>query len=86
MDERNPYNLKNKVDMAGVEKLAPNFDWPVFFRAADYPRFEIVNVESPKFFKEVNDLLASEPLDNWKTICASTWPTHIPISLGPVCG
>ena len=67
VDERNPYNLKDKVDMAGVEKLAPNFDWPVFFRTADYPRFEIVNVESPKFFKGVNDLLANEPLDNWKT-------------------
>ena len=67
VDERNPYNLKDKVDMAGVEKLAPNFDWPVFFRTADYPRFQIVNVESPKFFKGVNDLLANEPLDNWKT-------------------
>lgn len=67
VDERNPYNLKDKVDMAGVEKLAPNFDWPVFFRTADYPRFEIVNVESPKFFSQVNDLLESEPLNNWKT-------------------
>ncbi|MFZ0394415.1 MAG: M13 family metallopeptidase [Terracidiphilus sp.] len=67
VEERNPYNLKDKVDMAGVEQLAPRFDWPVFFRAADYPRFEIVNVESPKFFKGVNDLLGSEPLDNWKT-------------------
>ena len=67
VEERNPYNLKDKVDMAGVENLAPNFDWPVFFRAADYPRFQIVNVESPKFFIEVNDLLGSEPLDNWKT-------------------
>lgn len=67
VDMRNPYNLKDKVDMTGVEQLAPSFDWPAFFRAADYPQFAIVNVESPKFFKQVSDLLGDETLDNWKT-------------------
>lgn len=67
VDMRNPYNLKDKVDMAGVEQLAPAFDWPAFFRTAEYPRFQIVNVESPKFFREVSDLLGNEPLDEWKT-------------------
>ena len=51
VDERNPYNLKDKVNMAGVEMLAPNSSWPVFFRAADYPRFEIVNVECAEVFQ-----------------------------------
>jgi putative endopeptidase len=67
VERRNPYNLKDKVDMAGLEKLAPGFDWAVYYRAADYPHLAIVNVETPQFFKQVNDLLASETLDNWKT-------------------
>ncbi len=67
VEMRDPYNLKDKVEMAGLEQLAPGFGWPNYFHAALYPHFEIVNVESPKFFKQVNDLLSSEPLDNWKT-------------------
>ena len=67
VEMRNPYNLKDKLNVAGLQQLAPAFDWPNFFRAAGYPHFAIVNVESPKFLKEVSDLLRSEPLDNWKT-------------------
>jgi endothelin-converting enzyme/putative endopeptidase len=67
VETRNPYNLKNKVDLAGLKQLVPAFDWPGYYRTALYPHFEIVNVESPKFFKQVNDLLIKEPLDNWKT-------------------
>jgi endothelin-converting enzyme/putative endopeptidase len=67
VEMRNPYNLKDKISKAGLEQLAPAFDWPGYYSAAVYPRFEIVNVESPKFFSRVNDLLKSELLDNWKT-------------------
>lgn len=67
VETRNPYNLKDKVDMAGLQQLAPAFDWPGYFRAGRYPHFAVVNVESPKFFKEVNELLKSEPLDHWKS-------------------
>jgi len=67
VEMRNPYNLKDKIDMAGLEQLAPAFDWSAYYRTAQYPRFAIVNVESPQFFKQVGNLLASEPIDNWKT-------------------
>jgi len=67
VERRNPYNLKDKVDMAGLERLAPGFDWADYYRTANYPQFAIVNIESPKFFKQVNALLTNEPLDNWKT-------------------
>ncbi len=67
VEERNPYNLKNKMKMGELEQLAPNFDWATYYREARYPQFEIVNVESPKFYKQVNESLAKESLDNWKT-------------------
>jgi putative endopeptidase len=67
VEMRNPYNLKDKVSMAGLEQLAPDFDWPSYFRTAVYPQFEIVNVEAPKFFTQADDLVKSEPVDNWRT-------------------
>jgi putative endopeptidase len=67
VERRNPYNLKNKMKMSELEQLAPNFDWTTYYREARYPQFEIVNVASPKFYKQVNESLKNEPLDNWKT-------------------
>ena len=67
VEQRDPYKLKNKMKMGELEQLAPNFDWATYYREAHYPQFEIVNVESPKFYKQVNESLAKESLDNWKT-------------------
>jgi putative endopeptidase len=67
VDRRNPYNLKHKMKVAELHALAPNFDWTAYYSAANYPQFEILNVASPEFFKEVNALLAQEPIENWKT-------------------
>ena len=67
VEQRDPYNLKNKMKVADLETLAPGFDWETYYREARYPHFEIVNVESPKFYKQVNESLTAEPLENWKT-------------------
>jgi len=67
VEQRNPYNLKNKMKMGDLENLAPNFDWTAYYREARYPNFEIVNVESPKFYKQMSDSLTAEPVENWKT-------------------
>ena len=67
VERRNPYNLKHKVKMADLAGLAPNFDWPSYYRALQYPKFETLNVEAPEFFKQVNSELAGEPVENWKT-------------------
>jgi endothelin-converting enzyme/putative endopeptidase len=67
VEQRNPYNLKNKMKMGDLEQLAPNFDWATYYRETRYPQFAIVNVEAPKFYKQVNQALADESLDNWKT-------------------
>lgn len=64
---RNPYNLKHKMKVADLTQLAPAIDWSAYYRDANYPTFEIVNVDTPDFFKEVNTLLTSEPISNWQT-------------------
>jgi len=67
VDRRNPYNLKHKMKVAELDALAPNFDWKGYYAVAPYPAFEILNVDTPDFFKGINEQLKSETLDNWKT-------------------
>ncbi len=67
VERRDPYKLKDKMDLAALRKLAPNFDWQAYYNESQYPKFEILNVAAPGFFKELNTELASEPLNNWKT-------------------
>ena len=67
VDRRDPYKLKHKMKYADLTELAPNFDWKTYYATSEYPQFEIMNVATPDFFKELNAKLASEPLDNWKT-------------------
>ena len=67
VEQRNPHNLVHKMKVADLAQLAPNLDWPGYYRELQYPQFEILNVESPTFFKQVNTMLSSEPVENWKT-------------------
>jgi putative endopeptidase len=67
VERRDPYKLKHKMSPAELAKLSPNLDWTAFYREAAYPKFSVLNVEEPDFFKEVNTQLSTEPIENWKT-------------------
>ena len=66
--------------------MRPNFDWTAYYREMQYPEFAILNVDSPAFLKELNTLLASEPIDNWKAYLRfHVADTSSPISFLEVC-
>jgi putative endopeptidase len=67
VERRNPYNLKHQMTLAELNQLVPAINWAMYYREARYPEFETLNIETPDFFKEVNSLLTSAPLNNWKT-------------------
>ncbi len=67
VERRNPYNLKHKMTLADVEKLAPNFDWGTYYHDAHYPQFAVINVATPDFLKQVNAQISLNSLANWKT-------------------
>ena len=67
VERRNPYNLKHKMSVPELTRLAPTFDWSTYYRELKYPTFETVNVDSPNFMKALNAQLVGEPLGNWKT-------------------
>jgi putative endopeptidase len=67
VERRNPHNLVHKMKIADLAKLAPSFDWVAYYHDLQYPRIAVLNVDEPAFIRAFNALLASEPLENWKT-------------------
>ena len=67
VERRDPYKLKNKMNVAQLNQLTPNFNWQAYFQAVNAPKFEILNVTAPAFFKELNTEIGSQSIADWKT-------------------
>jgi endothelin-converting enzyme/putative endopeptidase len=67
VERRDPHKLVHKMKVADLIQLAPNFDWPTYYREMQYPQFATLNVDAPEFIKQLSSLLASEPIDSWKS-------------------
>jgi putative endopeptidase len=67
VERRDPYKLKHKMNVSDLRGIAPNIEWKAYYAELQYPGFDIVNVATPDYLKEVNRQLASEPISNWKT-------------------
>jgi putative endopeptidase len=63
---RQPENRYHIYTVAKLEELSPNFDWSVYWKAIQIGHFDTLNVATPEFFKTVNTLIGSEPVDAWK--------------------
>ena len=64
---RDPEKTYHIYTVADFEKLAPEFDFSVYFKAVKVRPFDTLNVATPDFFKAVNGLVATEPVDAWKS-------------------
>ena len=66
-DLRSPANRYHIYTLVDFEKLSPAFDWSAYFSAVGIGHFDSLNVATPEFFKALNGLIPSEPLDSWKS-------------------
>ncbi|PYX96451.1 MAG: M13 family peptidase, partial [Acidobacteria bacterium] len=64
---RDPKSRDHKMSRDQVVALASNFSLNRYFADTGAPSFSELNVSNPEFFKQVNALLDSEPVDTWKT-------------------
>jgi len=64
---RDPLKRYHIYTVADFEKLAPGFDFTVYFKDVKVRPFDTLNVATPDFFKGLNDLIAKEPVDAWKS-------------------
>ena len=64
---RDPKNRDHKMTREQLVSLAPGFQFNRYFADMGTPAFTDLNVANPDFFKQVNAVLDSEPVDAWKT-------------------
>jgi putative endopeptidase len=63
---REPHNLFHKLTASQLSDLTPSFHWPDYWQAAGLPAQTEINVTEPKFFEEVERLLKSRSIADWK--------------------
>ncbi len=67
VDKRDPHKLFHKMPLAEFRKSMPSFGWAAYFDALGIPAPPVVNVTEPAFYREVETLLHTRSLDDWKT-------------------
>lgn len=68
---RDPKNHDHKMTLAEIEAAAPNFHLDRYIAVTGAPAFQTLNVGNPDYFKQINPIIASTPLADWKVYM--TW-------------
>lgn len=66
VEQRDPIKNYNKMSVADLEKMSPNVNWPYFFEKMGI-KADSVNVSQPKYYQALSALLASQPIEVWKS-------------------
>jgi putative endopeptidase len=66
-DLRDPYRNYNKMAIGDLPKLSGNIDWTKFLSVSGIKNVDSVIVGQPEFFKTLNDVLKTTPVDVWKS-------------------
>ncbi|MBO9566197.1 MAG: M13 family metallopeptidase [Niastella sp.] len=64
---RDPYANYNKFAVADLKKLTPAVDWKVWMTNIGAGKVDSVIVGQPEFYKELQAVLTTVPLNDWKT-------------------
>ena len=67
VENQDPQKLYNKVTMDGLKKLAPEIDWKSYLTIIGIPGITEININQPAFIKELNSMLKSVKIEDWKT-------------------
>ena len=67
VERREPANLYHRMTVAQLQDLAPGFDWSAYLHELGVPAKTDVNVETPEFFKALNQQLSSATIGDWQT-------------------
>ncbi len=67
VEMRDPVARYNKMEISGLQKLSPEFNWSGYFATIGLPDLKEVNVGQPDFFREISVMQKSVPLSDWKS-------------------
>jgi putative endopeptidase len=63
---RDPEKNYNKLPLAELKKLTPDWSWEGYMQAVGSPAVAEINIGQPDFFKELDHQLSATPLADWK--------------------
>src|SRR5581483_2204828 len=63
---RDPKNQNNKMTLQQVQALTPSFNWNQYLSAMHAPSSPQYLVLAPDFFRGMEKLVASEPVEHWR--------------------
>ncbi len=66
VEQRDPSATYHPVTVAQLQKEAPGFNWPTYFKAMGSPPLKTVNISSPKYFAQMGKIWKATPLDAQK--------------------
>ncbi|MGA7895122.1 MAG: M13 family metallopeptidase, partial [Candidatus Sulfotelmatobacter sp.] len=66
VSRRDPKNLDHRMAVSEIESQAPHFHLDRYFRGLDTPDFKDLNVGNPDFFRTLDPVIESTPLETWK--------------------
>jgi putative endopeptidase len=66
-ESADPEKRYHVLALADLKKLAPDFDFSVYFNHVTTLPIETLNVANPDFLKTVNKLIVSLPIDSWRS-------------------
>ena len=71
LENRDPHTTYNKLNIQGLQSIAPQFPWQNYFDGIKVAQPGEVNVNQPKFIKEIARLYEIEDLSTWKAFLSS---------------
>ena len=66
VDRRDPKNQNNKMSLQQMQALTPSFNWSRYFAAMHAPSSPQYLVLAPNFFRGMEKLIASQPVEHWQ--------------------
>lgn len=66
LENRNPQATYNKMGIAEIAKIAPNFDWNLFLSEIGAKDVGSINVNQPKFITGMSKLFKKTSVEDWK--------------------
>jgi len=66
VERRDPPSLYHKMSALDLAKLAPTFDWNIYFAKTGAGALAALNVVTPSYVKTLNEEIEKESLADWK--------------------
>ncbi len=67
VDQRDPHAIYHMKLVSDLNQEIPHFDWSKYFAAMGQGEIKMINLAMPQFFSELDKLLISVSIEDWKT-------------------